>query len=282
MGSATTSKKHHSKGSEHYAFLMAGVDFRRDGMKPLVGQLVEIFDLPPRGLKVFNESEQRETEELVDLQDEDEESEIRFPLCGVCQTWLSESEVYVVKTCEGRVVCVPEAKLREWSPPPVEEGGFDVAWPLDRSQPGKVLKFADAVVSALADRGFCLIQTFMSKEERQAAWHSGQEQDRYFFRMKQEVETGYMGFDSNNKIAPCSAVAYFSHLFFIVQDVKVILVQLCWYQSCLGNPFFDHLFVSPFRPLPALVLRHGFKREERSSRILMALAIQRMRSWTTS
>ena len=24
---------------------------------------------------------------------------------------------------------------------------------------------------------------------------------RYFFRMKQEVESGYMGFDSNNKIA---------------------------------------------------------------------------------
>ena len=193
---------------------MAGVDFRRDSTKPLVGQLVEIFDLPPRGLKVFNESEQRETEELVDLQDEDEESS-RFPLCGVCQTWLSESEVYVVKTCEGRVVCVPEAKLREWSPPPVEEGGFDVAWPLDRSQPGKVLKFADAVVSALADRGFCLIQTFMSKEERQAAWQSGQEQDRYFFRMKQEVETGYMGFDSNNKIASCLPLPTFFMFFFI-------------------------------------------------------------------
>ena len=30
---------------------------------------------------------------------------------------------------------------------------------------------------------------------------SSSSKQRYFFRMKQEVETGYMGFDSNNKIA---------------------------------------------------------------------------------
>jgi len=162
------------------------------------GQLVEIFDIPGRGLKVFSETEQKETEELVEIDDSDGS---RFSCCGSCISWIAEPEAYVVKTFEGRTVCVPEAKLREWSPPPAEEGGFDVVWPLDRSQPGKVMRFADGVVSALADRGFCVIQTFMSAEEREAAWRSGQEQDRYFFRMKQEVETGYMGFDSNNKIA---------------------------------------------------------------------------------
>lgn len=47
-----------------------------------------------------------------------------------------------------------------------------------------------------------------------------------------------------------------------------------------GKSLFWPFVCQPFWPLPA-VLRHGFKREERSSRILMALAIQRMRSWTT-
>ncbi|CAK9000089.1 unnamed protein product [Durusdinium trenchii] len=172
-------------------------------MDTLVGQLVEIVGIT-RGLKVFDEREQKETEELVQLDDDDEEEETMAPSfssCGSCMSWLQDRELYVVKTFGGHVVTVPEANLQQWSPPPAEEGGFDVAWPLDRSRTGKAMRFADSVVGALAEKGYCVIQTFMTKRQRADAWHSGQEQERYFFRMKQEVESGYMGFDSNNKIA---------------------------------------------------------------------------------
>mmetsp|Transcript_62753 Transcript_62753/g.149865 ORF Transcript_62753/g.149865 Transcript_62753/m.149865 type:complete len:879 (-) Transcript_62753:114-2750(-) len=84
----------------------------------------------------------------------------------------------------------------EVSPRPPQ--GVDAEWPLD-GQP--TARFAEQVVAALANKGYCVIQTNMSDDAREAAWKSAQEQDRDFFRMKQEVETGYMGFDSNNKIA---------------------------------------------------------------------------------
>ena len=114
----------------------------------------------------------------------------------------------MVRTFGGRLVHVPEDRLQLWQPPSAEEGGFDVAWPLDR-QGGKVVRFADQVVSALAEKGYCVVQTYMSREQREEAWRSGQEQERYFFRMKQEVETGYMGFDSNNKCRGCAKRAVF-------------------------------------------------------------------------
>ena len=45
-----------------------------------------------------------------------------FSSCGSCTSWLSEGEVYVVKTFSGLCVTVPEANLQLWSPPPAEEG----------------------------------------------------------------------------------------------------------------------------------------------------------------
>jgi len=137
-------------------------------------------------------SSRQELEELVDIDGE----------CGCCIDWLEASETYVLKTFSGLLASVPEGNLREWSPPAAEEGGFDVAWPaVDDASSRAAIHFAEAVFSALSQKGFCVIQTYMSDEERAAAWESAQEQDRDFFRLKQEVETGYMGFASNNKVA---------------------------------------------------------------------------------
>jgi len=94
------------------------------------------------------------------------------------------------------MVALPGDEEQESLQPRIDDV-YDVVWPdADSSS-----RFGEVVVAALASKGYCVIQTGLSDEEREAAWRSAQEQDRYFFRMKQEVETGYMGFDSNNKVA---------------------------------------------------------------------------------
>jgi len=161
--------------------------------KPMIGKLVKVVSSIQRARRV-DEASLQETEEFVNLAGE---------TLGCCIAWLESSQTYVLQSFNGSFASFAEQELEEWSPPPAEEGGFDVAWPvIDRGQPGKAtMHFAEAVSNALADKGYCFIQTFTSDEDREAAWESAQDEDREFFRMKQEVETGYMGFDSNNKVA---------------------------------------------------------------------------------
>ena len=48
------------------------------------------------------------------------------------------------------------------------------------------MRFADSVVGALAEKGYCVIQTFMTKRQRADAWHSGQEQERHALECTKE------------------------------------------------------------------------------------------------
>jgi len=161
--------------------------------KQLIGKLVKVASAT-KGARRVDEASLEETEEVIDLTDD---------AYGCCISWLESSQTYVLQTFNGLFASVAEQDLEEWSQPSAEEGGFDAVWPVvDRGQPGKAtMRFAEAVSDALASKGFCVIQTFTSCQEQEAAWESAEEQDREFFRMKQEVETGYMGFDSNNKVA---------------------------------------------------------------------------------
>ena len=120
-----------------------------------VGQLVEIQGAS--SLRAFDEASQAPSDELVQLTEEEDTPS--YSSCGYCSAFL---EGYVVRTFGGRLVHVPEERLQLWQPPSAEEGGFDVAWPVDR-QGGKVVRFADQVVSALAEKGYCVVQTYMSR-----------------------------------------------------------------------------------------------------------------------
>jgi len=138
-------------------------------------------------------------DEEVD-EDGDDDTEIDMDnKRGRCISWLDQKKQYRIETLSGSVVEVSEENLREYWPPAPEEGGFDVVWPsIDESSD----LFAEAVCAELAAKGFCVVQTFLSpatREEAVTVAEAGGE--RHFYRMKQEIEGAYMGYESNSKVA---------------------------------------------------------------------------------
>jgi len=61
--------------------------------------------------------------------------------------------------------------------------------------------FGYAVVSCVAQKGYCTVaMPNLDEEERQAVVADAQRLPRHY-RMKQEIEAGYMGYDSNTKLS---------------------------------------------------------------------------------
>lgn len=59
----------------------------------------------------------------------------------------------------------------------------------------------EVVSEALGSQGYCLIPMPLSEEDREALLDSVKDEERSFFRFPQEVEVGYMGFESHTKVA---------------------------------------------------------------------------------
>ena len=52
----------------------------------------------------------------------------------------------------------------------------------------------------LRAKGYCLVQTFLSEEDRKDVLSTAEEQPE-FFRFKAELEDGYLGFNNETKVA---------------------------------------------------------------------------------
>lgn len=126
---------------------------------------------------------------------DDVDVECRYGFCLGCR---DTSNKYVVRTLEGDVVAVSEDHLLPWAPPAAAQGGFDVPWmggALDAET------FSTSVCECISQKGYCVVQTFWTPKEREEALDSAEE-GRTFRRLKQELESGYLGLDNHTKVAP--------------------------------------------------------------------------------
>jgi len=153
----------------------------------LEGQLVEIFGMEGTMVKCIAVKDEDAEAEEVEVNDQ----------MGRVVSWYEPEQKYIVETFDGFLVGVPEDNVRDCSPPPPEEGGFDVTWPLGAEA---TVEFGEIVCGELASKGFCLVQTFMSGAERDEAMEAAFEGETQFYRMKQEIEGAYMGYDNFTKI----------------------------------------------------------------------------------
>jgi polyketide synthase-associated protein len=157
--------------------------------KPLEGRLVEIFDMGGTLVKSLSVQDADAEPEELDLDLEK----------GRCVAWFEPEQKYIIETFSGVLAGIPEDNVREYiPPPPTEEGGFDLSWPAGAEA---TEYFGAQVCEELALKGYCYIQTFLSDTEKAECMEIAEEDERAFFRMKQEMEAAYMGFDNNTKVS---------------------------------------------------------------------------------
>jgi len=120
------------------------------------------------------------------------------------------SPEHLVATFDGNIVSLPDTSLRSFEPRPAgshsnssssagrtEAPTFDLVWP---STPEDVKPFQSDLAEALRVNGFCLTQTFSSKELRQEAVDEA-------FKLKdwslpnKEYEVPYLGYHNSTKYA---------------------------------------------------------------------------------
>uniref|UniRef100_A0A7S4SQG5 Ketosynthase family 3 (KS3) domain-containing protein n=1 Tax=Alexandrium monilatum TaxID=311494 RepID=A0A7S4SQG5_9DINO len=176
------------EGAEISSFVDGGRAEEDREFKPLEGRLVEVFDM--EGVTVKSVAVQDEDAEAQDVDVNRRQ--------GRCVGWFEAEKTYIVETFDGILAGVPEEHVREYYPPSADQGGFDLAWPsgIDVSE-----MFGELVCQEIAAKGFCLIQTYMSDKEREQAIAAAQDEDRHFYRMKQEIEGAYLGYDSFTKVS---------------------------------------------------------------------------------
>nr|AQS99214.1 type I polyketide synthase [Gambierdiscus polynesiensis] len=128
----------------------------------LEGQLVEIFGVEGK-IRRFHSVEELEEEE----HEAEQEEECVDPngLKGRVLHFAGWDQTYVVMTFDRLLFRVPEGNVREFEPTDPVSGGFDVVWP-DGPQAQEM--FALAMVEALCRKDFCVVQMWMSEQEREA------------------------------------------------------------------------------------------------------------------
>lgn len=163
-------------------------------MNQFYGLLVEVVDM---------EGEMVKRVPATDLDDSDsdfgsDEVEAEHQR-GRVVDWREDTQTYTVETFNGVLLAIPENNLREWSPPPSEDGGFDLMWPGAYA----TNEFGEIISQNLATKGFCVVQTSLSRRVRDQAIESAEGEDgmRPFSRFPQEIEAAYLGFDNHTKIA---------------------------------------------------------------------------------
>lgn len=152
---------------------------------PLEGRLVEICGLEsklvPRGILTALEYGELEA---IDANGER----------GRALSWDGPERQYLVLTFNCVMLGVPEANLKELIPLPPEQGGFDLAWPLDLADE----EFMPVMAEALSKKGYCVVQMFRSDPDRASA--RKQAVDMWDWRLPlEQYESAYLGFDNCTK-----------------------------------------------------------------------------------
>jgi polyketide synthase-associated protein len=107
----------------------------------------------------------------------------------------------LVDTFDGFNLTVPQANLKEYTPEAPEAGGFNVAWP----DQDTAADFAATVVKLLGSQEYCVVQMFMSDENRAEA---RKEADYLKYKkMRKEFEPAYLGRQHKCKSAWFEGVA---------------------------------------------------------------------------
>jgi len=146
--------------------------------KPVKGKFVRLPDIPGNQAK-YKEIPPEELEGKA----------------GICTS--ISSQVYTVKTFENIVADIPQEYLREYYPSDTLEGGFDLMWPADGAFS---MSMGSAICSVLADKGYCMVQMFVSEKDALQMAEQAEEMPRQY-RMKREIETAYLGLESSTKVA---------------------------------------------------------------------------------
>jgi len=107
-----------------------------------------------------------------------------------------DRQSYIVRTVEGHVAAIPLEHLEDFTPPAGEDGGFDVAWPVDDE--GSIV-FGDVVAQALTTKNHCVVQMFMGAEEHREALEVANKAGD-FTEFKQELEVDFLGRDNYTKV----------------------------------------------------------------------------------
>jgi len=105
-------------------------------------------------------------------------------------------KTYTVVTFSGMLAKVAEANLTEFTPLGPERGGFDCAWPAGAADSEA---FAMAVAEHIANKGYCVIQTYVDREERKdalATANTVKEHEEY----RMEIEADFMGKNNSTKV----------------------------------------------------------------------------------
>mmetsp|Transcript_57890 Transcript_57890/g.148909 ORF Transcript_57890/g.148909 Transcript_57890/m.148909 type:complete len:1227 (-) Transcript_57890:138-3818(-) len=154
-----------------------------------VGKLVRIVGLSGRTVRAAQLVRSADLESFKDEHLEGQE--------GYCQGYDDEAKEYAVQTFDGLLACVPNGCLEEYRPPAAEDGGFDLAWPMGMEAD---LAFGQQMAQQLATKGFCVVQTFLSEEEREQALEVARAKpDRDIMKVKSELEVDIMGRSNASK-----------------------------------------------------------------------------------
>mmetsp|Transcript_108556 Transcript_108556/g.231853 ORF Transcript_108556/g.231853 Transcript_108556/m.231853 type:complete len:1240 (-) Transcript_108556:148-3867(-) len=106
------------------------------------------------------------------------------------------TETYTILTFDGQLLSIAAAYLREYEPPEPEEGGFDLMWPGD---PTSYEFFGQMIAEILNQKNYCLVQMFMTPQEREAAIDQTYDMGTKWVLPKKEFESAYMGLDNTSK-----------------------------------------------------------------------------------
>jgi polyketide synthase-associated protein len=149
-----------------------------EGPRPLEFRLVEIFNQEPLD----------PTPELLEKNPKMGRVDVNGKR-GQTLGWVEDEGTYLVETFDGEVVAITEDHLREYEPPPVEEGGFDLAFP--GTQP-RWEEFPSEIAEILLEKQYCVIQMASRPVDRKSASRTAELLDRWS-RIMPEFEQSYMG-----------------------------------------------------------------------------------------
>lgn len=150
--------------------------------------------------------------------------------CGRIDVWDPYEEVYAVELFNGYVVDIKPENLREYVPKDPLEGGFDVVFPRDQES---AEQFAADVTEKIKEKGFCVIQTFLTEENRRAAVEDAHAKTLWHLP-RQELLDAFMGFNNKSKYAGMPETDHgladntcLDDCDVIVLDLSKILLPIC-------------------------------------------------------
>jgi len=158
----------------------------------LEGKLVEILGSASYPLATVGSSFPSEPQQLPPSGDDGVDPN---GAAGIALRWNSDDCTYLVQTFDGAHLVVKQDNLREFHPEAPEKGGFDLSWPQDAEE---APRFALLLADLLARKGFCVVQTYLTPQERQAAVDQSFHIPGWSLP-KKDLEAAYLGRNNTTK-----------------------------------------------------------------------------------